>query len=183
MIHPTSDVQTQNIGTDTKVWQFSVILENAIIGNNCNINCHVFIENDVVIGNNVTVKSGVQIWDGITIEDYVFVGPNVTFTNDKQPRSKSYPNSFQQTRIQEYASLGAGSIILGGINIGRYALVGAGALVTKNVPDRALVVGSPAKIVGWLNEDGSKMKNTDENVWLDEDGSQWVEKNDRLIKK
>lgn len=183
MIHPSSDVQTQNIGSDTKVWQYSVILEKAIIGKNCNINCHVFIENDVVIGNNVTVKSGVQIWDGITIEDHVFIGPNVTFTNDKEPRSKKYPTAFQKTHIQEYASLGAGSIILGGINIGSYSLIGAGSLVTKNVPDRALVIGSPAKIICWLNDDGSKMKKAGENLWVDSKGNHWIENDERLTKK
>ncbi len=183
MIHSKSDVKTQNIGIDTKVWQYTVILEGAVIGKNCNINCHVFIENDVVIGDNVTVKSGVQIWDGITLEDNVFIGPNVTFTNDKQPRSKRYPDYFQKTLVKKYASLGAGSIVLGGICIGSYSLVGAGALVTKNIPDRALVVGSPAKIVAWLNDDGSKMKKISDNLWEDNVGEYWIINNGRLTKK
>lgn len=183
MIHSTSDVQSENIGSDTKVWQYSVILEKAIIGKNCNINCHVFIENDVVIGDNVTVKSGVQIWDGIEIEDHVFVGPNVTFTNDKHPRSKNYPTSFQKTVIREYASLGAGSIILGGVTIGSYSLIGAGSLVTKDVPERALVVGSPAVIKGWLNDDGSKMEKAGERLWIDKDGEYWTQRNNRITKK
>ena len=112
MIHELSDVKTTAIGSATKVWQYSVILERARIGNNCNINCHVFIENDVVIGNDVTVKSGVYIWDGVTIEDNVFIGPNVTFTNDKRPRSKQYPESFLRTTIKRNASIGAASIII-----------------------------------------------------------------------
>lgn len=173
MIHSLADVQTKNIGGDTFVWQFSIILGGAIIGNSCNINCHVFIENDVKIGNNVTIKSGVYLWDGIEIEDSVFVGPNVTFTNDERPRSKQYPQEFKKIRIKENASIGAGSIILGGVVIGEYAMVGAGALVTKNIPSRALVVGAPAKIAGWLNCDGSKMKKV-ENFYIDNFSNKWI---------
>lgn len=144
-IHSLSDVQTSNIGTDTFVWQFSIILKNAVIGNNCNINCHVFIENDVIIGNNVTIKPGVQIWDGLRIEDNVFIGPNVTFTNDRYPRSKKYPEEFQQTIVKKGASIGANATILGGITIGTNALIGAGSVVTKDVPANELWVGNPAK--------------------------------------
>ncbi|MEP4374393.1 MAG: acyltransferase, partial [Algoriphagus sp.] len=135
------------IGQTTTVWQFVVILENAQIGENCNINSHNFIENDVVIGDNVTVKSGVYLWDGIRIEDDVFIGPNVTFTNDKFPRSKQYPGEFQKTLIKKGASIGAGAIILGGITIGEKAMVAAGSLVTKDVPPYTLVKGSPAQEV------------------------------------
>lgn len=183
MIHPKSDVQTQSIGNGTKVWQYSIILEKAIIGKNCNINCHVFIENDVVIGNNVTVKSGVQLWDGITVEDNVFIGPNVTFTNDKKPRSKNYPTEFQNIILQEYSSIGAGAVILGGVTIGEYAMVGAGAVVTKSIPSFALVIGNPAKIVGWLNKDGSKMDKQGEDTWRDKNGKYWKESNGRLVRK
>lgn len=144
-IHSLSDVQTTNIGIDTFVWQFSIILKNAVIGNNCNINCHVFIENDVIIGDNVTIKPGVQIWDGLRIEDNVFIGPNVTFTNDRYPRSKKYPEEFQQTIIKKGASIGANATILGGITIGTNALIGAGSVVTKDVPANELWVGNPAK--------------------------------------
>ncbi|KYP15152.1 MAG: dTDP-6-deoxy-3,4-keto-hexulose isomerase [Flavihumibacter sp. CACIAM 22H1] len=182
MIHELADVQTSEIGVNTRVWQFSVILKGARIGSNCNINCHTFIENDVNIGNNVTVKSGVYLWDGITIEDDVFIGPNVTFTNDKSPRSKKYPESFQRTYIDQGASIGAAATILGGVTIGAYAMVGASALITKSVPQRALVVGHPARIVGWLNKDGTKM--TEENgCFKDQDGSIWIVRNDELIKK
>jgi Acetyltransferase (isoleucine patch superfamily) len=147
MIHPLADVQSSNIGIDTKIWQFSVVLPNAIIGKNCNICSHCFIENDVIIGNNVTLKFYVEICDGITIEDNVFIGPNVSFTNDKHPRSKQYPEEFQKTRICEGASIGAGSVILGGVTIGCNAMIGAGSVVTKNVPEGELWIGNPARFV------------------------------------
>jgi UDP-2-acetamido-3-amino-2,3-dideoxy-glucuronate N-acetyltransferase len=157
MIHKLADVQSIKIGIDTKIWQYAVVLSDAIIGNNCNINCHTFIENKVIIGNNVTIKSGVYLWDGITIEDDVFVGPNVTFTNDKFPRSKQYPEEYDETYIETGASIGAGAIIMGGVRIGRYALIAAGSLVTKNVPPYAMVKGAPAKIYSYVDESGSKL--------------------------
>ena len=144
-IHPLSDIQSSNIGEQTLVWQFCVILPGAFIGKNCNINCHVFIENDVIIGDNVTIKPGVQIWDGLRLEDNVFIGPNVTFTNDRYPRSKEYPTEFQQTIIKSGASIGANATILGGIIIGQNAMIGAGSVVTKNIPANELWVGNPAK--------------------------------------
>lgn len=146
MIHPLSDVQAHSIPDSTRIWQYVVILENAIIGENCNINSHCFIENDVKIGNNVTVKCGVYLWDGITIEDNVQIGPNVTFTNDKYPRAKQ-PFKLQRTIIQKGASIGAFSTILGGVTIGENAMVGAGSLVTKNIPANELWYGSPAKFI------------------------------------
>lgn len=146
-IHPTADVQTACIGDDTVIWQYAVVLGGAKIGSNCNINCHTFIENDVVIGNNATVKSGVYLWDGISIGNDVFVGPNVTFTNDKYPRSKQYPESFQRIVVGDGASIGAGVIVLGGVTIGRKAMVGAGSLVTKDIPEGELWVGNPARFV------------------------------------
>ena len=151
-IHPLSDVQTKNIGENTLVWQYTVVLKDAAIGDNCNINCQVFIENDVIIGNNVTVKPGVQLWDGIRIEDNVFIGPNVTFTNDRYPRSKQYPEEFQQTIVKKGASIGANATILGGITIGEHALIGAGSVVTKNVPANELWVGNPAKKLRNINK-------------------------------
>ena len=146
-IHRLADVQTSNIGIKTKVWQFSVILKNARIGENCNINSHTFIENNVVVGDNVTVKCGVYLWDGMRIEDDVFIGPNVTFTNDKYPRSKSYPKKFQETIIKKGASIGANATVLGGITIGENAMIGAGSVVSKNIPDGELWVGNPAIFV------------------------------------
>ncbi|WP_163929975.1 acyltransferase [Paraferrimonas sp. SM1919] len=150
MIHSLSDVQSKTIGSGTNVWQFCVVLPRAIIGEDCNICSHCLIENDVVIGNRVTIKSGVQVWDGITIEDDVFIGPNATFTNDKKPRSKQYPEAFSKTLLKSGASIGGNATILPGITIGENAMVGAGAVVTKDVPDNALVVGNPAKIVKYL---------------------------------
>lgn len=151
-IHPLSDVQSKNIGNGTRVWQFSVVLPDAMLGENCNICAHTLIENDVTIGNDVTVKSGVYLWDGITLEDKVFIGPCVTFSNDKFPRSKVYPTSFPKTLIRHGASIGANATILPGITIGRYAMVGAGSVVTKDVPDYALVVGNPARLVRFLEK-------------------------------
>jgi acetyltransferase-like isoleucine patch superfamily enzyme len=155
--HPFSEVLSTKIGTRTRVWQFSVVLKGAVIGSNCNINAQCFIENDVVIGNNVTVKCGVQIWDGITIEDDVFIGPNVTFTNDLFPRSKHYPEKFRTTIIRRGASIGANSTILSGIYIGEYAMIGAGSVVTKNIPQHSLWYGNPAKFRGWVCSCGSKL--------------------------
>lgn len=151
MIHPTSEVHTEYIGDNTTIWQFCVILKGARIGNNCNINYNVFIENDVILGDNVTIKSGVQLWDGIRIGNNVFVGPNVTFTNDKFPRSKQYPLEFQKTTIYDGASIGAGSVILGGITIGENAMVAAGSVVTKSVPANELWMGNPARFVRKIN--------------------------------
>lgn len=154
MIHKTADVQTKNIGKNTSIWQYCVILKDAIIGNHCNINFNVFIENQVKIGNNVTIKSGVQIWDGITIEDNVFIGPNATFTNDLVPRSKQYPKNFKKTIIKKGASIGANATIIAGNTIGKYALIGAGALITKSVGQNELWVGSPAKHIGFVTNMG-----------------------------
>jgi UDP-2-acetamido-3-amino-2,3-dideoxy-glucuronate N-acetyltransferase len=145
-IHDLSDVQSKTIGKDTKIWQFCVVMENAKIGENCNICSHCFIENDVLIGNNVTVKNGIYLFDGITIEDNVFLGPNVTFTNDKNPRSRVRPISFPKTHIRHGASIGGGAVILPGITIGKNAMIGAGAIVTKDVPDNAVIYGQAAQI-------------------------------------
>lgn len=149
--HPSADVQATVIGDGTRVWQFCVLLPRAEIGQGCNICAHVLIENDVRIGNNVTVKSGVQLWDGVTVEDDVFIGPNVTFTNDLHPRSKQYPEQFARTVVKSGASVGANATILPGITIGQKAMIGAGAVVTRDVPDFATVIGNPATIIGYTN--------------------------------
>ncbi len=157
MIHPTAEVQTSHIGVQTLVWQYCVILKEAVIGCNCNINCHVFIENDVIIGNNVTIKPGVQLWDGVRLEDDVFIGPNVTFTNDLLPRSKRYPDLFLHTTVRKGASIGANATIIGGITIGQYAMIGAGSVVTKSVPEYSIWYGNPAVFKGYICQCGKKL--------------------------
>ncbi len=147
--HENAVVETNSIGKNTRIWAWAHILPGAVIGEDCNICDHTFIENDVVIGNRVTVKCGVQLWDGITVEDDVFIGPNATFTNDSFPRSKEYPERFARTAIKHGASIGANATILPGVTIGQRAMVGAGAVVTRNVPPRAIVTGNPARIVGY----------------------------------
>lgn len=153
-IHPLADVQSQNIGEGTRIWQFCVVLPEAVIGRGCNICAHVLIENDVVVGDNVTVKSGVQLWDGVRIEDNVFVGPNVTFTNDLVPRSKRYPEAFARTTIKKGASIGANATIVAGHTIGEYALVGAGSVITKDIPAYTVWYGNPARQKGYITDDG-----------------------------
>ena len=141
MLHSTSDIQSTQIGTNTNIWQFCVILPRAKIGDNCNICSHCFIENDVIIGDRVTIKSGVQLWDGIEIQDDVFIGPNATFTNDLYPRSKEHLEQYPKTIVGKGASIGANATILPGITIGKKAMVGAGAVVTDSVPPNAIVKG------------------------------------------
>ena len=151
-IHPLADVQSSQIGEGSKVWQYTVVLPHAKIGSEVNLCAHCFVENDVRVGNRVTIKSGVYLWDGIEIGDDVFIGPNVTFTNDKFPRSKVYPATFLRTRIEKGASIGAGAVLLPGIVIGSGAMVGSGAVVTHSVPCNAIVTGSPARIVGYVED-------------------------------
>lgn len=152
MIHSFSDVKTSLIGEGTRVWQYVVIFPGAQIGKNCNICAHVLIEDDVTIGDDVTIKSGVYLWDGIVIESKVFIGPNATFTNDKNPRSKKYLEKYLKTTVEEGASIGANATILPGLTLGRYCMVGAGSVVTKDVPPYSIVAGNPARITGLVND-------------------------------
>ncbi len=151
-IHPLADVAESYIGEGTKVWQFVVILKGARIGRDCNICAQTLLEGDVIIGDRVTVKSGVQLWDGTRVEDDVFIGPNATFTNDTYPRSKQYPDEFSGIRICKNASIGANATILPGVTIGKDAMVGAGAVVTQDVPPKAVVVGNPARIIRYVEK-------------------------------
>ena len=151
-IHPLADVADCQIGEGTRIWQLVVVLKGARIGSDCNICAQTLIEGDVVIGDRVTVKSGVQIWNGSVIANDVFIGPNATFSNDLYPRSKQYPEKFHGVTIQSGASIGANATLLPGVTIGEKALVGAGAVVTKDVPASAVVVGNPAKILRYLND-------------------------------
>lgn len=144
-VHPQALCESTNVGEGTRIWAFAHVLPRALIGRDCNICDHVFIENDVRVGDRVTVKCGVQLWDGIELEDDVFVGPNATFTNDKYPRSKKYPDAFPRTIVRRGASIGANATILPGITIGESAMVAAGAVVTRDVPPFAQVRGVPAR--------------------------------------
>lgn len=155
MIHETALVESSNIGTGTRIWQFVVILPQAVIGENCNICSHCFIENEVQVGNGVTIKSGVQLWDGVTLEDKVFIGPNVTFTNDLYPRSQQYAGEWSKTTVKKGASVGANATLIAGITIGQFALIGAGSVVTKDVPAYTLWYGNPAKHRGYVTEEGA----------------------------
>src|SRR5215467_7587245 len=150
--HEAAIVESEHVGEKTRVWAYAHILPGARIGRDCNICDHTFIENDVMIGDRVTIKCGVQIWDGVRIEDDVFIGPNATFTNDPSPRSRHYLESFPETRVRKGASIGANATVLPGISIGQFAMVGAGAVVTRDVPPYAVVVGSPARIIRYADE-------------------------------
>ena len=152
MIHDSAICETKNLGKGTNVRAFSHVMIGAVIGEDCDIFDHVFIENDVVIGSRVTIGSGVQLWDGLRVSDDVFIGPNATFTNDKNPRSKQRLEKSLQTTVHEGASIGANATILPGVSIGRGAMVGAGAVVTHDVPPYAVVVGNPARISGYVGE-------------------------------
>lgn len=155
MIHELTDCKSTHIGKDTNIWQYCVIFPDAKIGDNCNICANVLIENDVAVGNNVTVKSGVQLWDGITVEDNVFIGSNVTFTNDLFPRSKVHPKEYLKTIIKKGASIGANSTIVCGHTIGENAMIGAGSVVTHDVPAGELWYGNPARCIRKLTGQGN----------------------------
>jgi UDP-2-acetamido-3-amino-2,3-dideoxy-glucuronate N-acetyltransferase len=167
IIHNLSNVQSIDIGSGTKIWQYCVVLSGAQIGADCNICSHVFIEDDVIIGDRVTVKCGVQLWNGLRVENDVFIGPNVTFTNDMFPRSKKKPNKFAVTKILSGASIGANATILPGITIGREAMIGAGSVVTRDVPSYACVKGNPARISGYINKNLSHKIHAPQSNFID----------------
>ncbi|MBN2576853.1 MAG: WxcM-like domain-containing protein [Deltaproteobacteria bacterium] len=150
--HAQALVESSRVGAGTRVWAFTHILPGAVIGRDCNICDHVFIENDVVVGDRVTIKCGVQLWDGLRIEDDVFLGPNATFTNDRYPRSRQHLPRHPETVVKRGASIGANATVLPGLVVGTGAMVGAGAVVTRNVPPNAVVVGNPAHIVRYAVE-------------------------------
>ena len=149
--HPNALVESENVGEGTRIWAFAHVLPKAVVGRDCNLCDHVFIENDVIIGDRVTIKCGVQVWDGTRIEDDVFIGPNATLTNDRFPRSKHYPEAFATTTLRKGSSIGANATLLPGISVGQYSMVGAGAVVTRSVPPHAVVAGNPARIIRYVD--------------------------------
>lgn len=156
--HPEALIDAgASIGKGTRVWAFAHVLAGAEIGEDCNICDHCFIEGQVRVGNRVTVKCGVSLWNGLVIEDDVFIGPAAVFTNDKHPRSRHYPAEFVKTTLKEGCTIGANSTVLPGVTIGRWAMVGAGAVVTHDVPAYGLVCGNPARLRGWVCRCGQRL--------------------------
>lgn len=156
--HPLAEIDSGAIvGARTRVWAFSHICKGVIIGEDCNLCDHTFVESGAIIGNRVTLKCGVYLWEGITVEDDVFIGPNATFTNDARPRSKQYPPRFYSTRLLQGCSIGANATILPGLTIGRWAMIGAGSVVTRDVPNFGLALGNPARFTAWICRCGEKL--------------------------
>lgn len=172
-VHPNALVESVNIGAKTRIWAFAHVLNNVTIGEDCNLGDYVFVESGVKIGNRVTIKNGISLWEGLTIEDDVFLGPNAVFTNDMFPRSKRHSGSYLKTLIKKGASIGANATILCGISIGCYSLIGAGAVVTKSVPDFALVTGNPASFKYWISITGEKLKFDLNNSAVDSEGNKY----------
>ncbi|MFN4160395.1 MAG: WxcM-like domain-containing protein [Stenotrophomonas sp.] len=158
--HPNALCESDQIGDGTRIWAFVHVLPGAVIGDDCNLCDGVFVEGDVVVGNRVTVKSGVQLWNGTRLGDDVFVGPNATFTNDRFPRSGQHLDSFPETVVEAGASIGANATLLPGVRIGSGAMVGAGAVITRSVPPNAIVVGNPARIVGYVTDGKTQTRPT-----------------------
>ncbi|NGM54447.1 isomerase [Stenotrophomonas pavanii] len=158
--HPNALCESDRIGDGTRIWAFVHVLPGAVIGEDCNICDGVFVEDDVVVGNRVTVKSGVQLWNGTRLGDDVFVGPNATFTNDRFPRSGQHLDGFPETVVEAGASIGANATLLPGVRIGSGAMVGAGAVITRSVPPNAIVVGNPARIVGYVADGKTQTRPT-----------------------
>ncbi len=158
--HPQALVESTEIGQGTRIWAFAHVMSGARIGSHCNLGDHVFLESGASLGDNVTVKNGVAIWDGVTAENNVFIGPNAVFTNDRNPRAcvKKTRDQFLSTVLREGATLGANVTVVCGITIGRYAFAGAGAVLTRDIPDHAMVVGNPARQVGYVCECGEKLR-------------------------
>lgn len=170
-IHPTADVSPRaTLGAGTRVWHEAQVREGAVLGRNCILGKGVYVDFGVRLGDNVKVQNRASIYHGVTLEDGVFVGPHVIFTNDKLPRAINPDGSLKsdadwevgQVLVKEGASLGAGAIIGAGVSIGRFALVGAGAVVTRDVPDFGLVYGNPARLVGYVCENGHRAEETQE---------------------
>ena len=154
------------VGARTRVWAWAHVLPGAVVGDGCNLCDHTYVEDGVVLGDRVTVKCGVYLWDGVTAEDDVFIGPAAVFTNDLAPRSGRHLQEYEKTHLARGCSIGANATIIAGCRVGCYAMVGAGATVTRDVPDFGLVIGSPARLVGWVAKDGTRLA-------LSEGGGAW----------
>lgn len=186
--HPLALVESDDIGEGTRVWAFTHIMKGAKIGKFCNIGEHCYIESGVIIGDFCTIKNGICLWEGIILEDHVFLGPCAVFTNDKYPRSRNKDWELKKTVIKSHATVGAGAVVLCGIEIGSYALVGAGAVVTKSVPNFAVVVGNPAKIIGYACACGrvivrlkGRSKHRSKKITCPNCGRNYEFKNNRLV--
>lgn len=182
MIHPLAIVRTTDIGPNTQVWQFAIIWPGARIGDHCNINCHTAVEDDVIIGDHVTLKAGVYLGNGTRVADRVFIGPNACFVNDRYPRSRRPLAEHRLTHLEHGCSIGAGAVIMDGIRVGRFALVAAGSVVTKDVRDHALVSGNPARRIGWVNEAGEPLV-FDGDRWVGQDGEVFDVVNGDLVRR
>ena len=183
-VHPNALVDGGAIlGTGTRVWAFAHILGGAVIGNDCNICDHTFVEGGVKVGDRVTVKCGVFLWTGLVVEDDVFIGPSATFTNDIRPRSRRYLTSYPRTLLRKGCTVGANAVVLPGVTIGQWAMVGAGAVVTRDVADFSLVLGVPARFNHWVCECGERLPDPVNHVTRCECGNRFVLTNDQLLKE
>lgn len=173
-VHPNALVESDNIGKDTRIWAFAHVLKDVQIGEDCNLCDYVFVESGVTIGNRVTIKNGISLWEGLIVEDDVFLGPNAVFTNDMFPRSKRHSGDFLTTILKKGASVGANATILCGITLGKYCLVGAGSVVTKSVPDFALVTGNPGRFRYWVGKTGERLNFDTNSEAEDSDGNKYL---------
>lgn len=176
-VHPQALCESQDIGDETRIWAFAHVMKGARIGSQCNVCDHSFIESGVTIGDRVTIKNGVAIWEGVTVEDDVFLGPNCVLTNDLVPRSRVMHEHGVPTLISRGASIGANATIVAGNTLGEYCMIGAGAVVTKDIPPFALVVGNPSRRIGWVGVKGERLAfdasgecRTEEGVYTLRDG-------------
>lgn len=181
--HPQSLVETAQIGAGTTIWAFVHVLPDVVIGKNCNICDHCFIEGGVIIGDNVTLKCGIYLWKGVILYDNVFLGPNVVFTNDLRPRSRQHDYTLTETHVHFGASLGANSTVLAGVHIGRFAMSGVGSVITRHVKDHALVYGNPARQHGWVDERGNKMVADGPGRWRSSSGGLFIQGEKGLTEK
>lgn len=191
-VHPKAMVESKQIGDGTRIWAFSHVMKDVSIGENCNVGEHCFLETGARVGSNVTIKNGNMIWEGVTLEDGTFVGPGVFFTNDLYPRSPRLPEAraryqgkgwLVRTLVQQGASIGAGAVLLAGVTVGSFAMVGAGTVVTKDVRPHALVVGTPARMIGWVCECGHPLVFEQERAKCSECGTPYLRTSGPAVSK